>query len=73
MFKDLDETKYIFVEAGTYDDDDFKPPTSWVVMCATGDYIFLRARSRDKAQKLIDELMGIGKYTVRPAQVAKGR
>lgn len=70
MYDNLDQKKYVYVEAEVADAEGFKPPTSWRVMDAMGNYMYFKARDRKKAQELCDQFFGcsangISKYTVR--------
>lgn len=61
----VEKIKYSVV---TYEDtleDNFKEPSSWFVVGATGDRYYFHYRDRDKAQQSCDELMGQGKYVIR--------
>lgn len=73
MYDNLDQKKYVYVEAEVADAEGFKPPTSWRVMDAMGNYMYFKARDRKKAQDLCDEWFGKGKYTVRADKVVQIR
>lgn len=45
--------------------DDFKPPAKFFIVDATGQGVYLHTRDRGKAQVVIDEMYGPGKYRVR--------
>lgn len=61
----IDATKYFCVSSDDYHMDDFTPPSAWCVLMATGDFMYLKARDRKKAQELCDIWFGVGKYIVR--------
>jgi len=67
----VEKIKYSVV---TYQDtleEDFKDPSTWFVVGATGDRYYFHYRTRDSAQKACDELMGIGKYKIRTDKTVK--
>ena len=43
---------------------DFKPPCTYYIRDAMGDYVFVKTRNRKVAQELINSEYGRGKYTV---------
>lgn len=48
----------IVVEPETYMEDDFKDPTAYYFKSASGDRIYVRTRSRAKAQEVADDWTG---------------
>ena len=52
---------YTFSEAT---DLDFKPPTPWYIRDALDNIVFVKTRSRQKAQEIINSVYGTRKYTV---------
>lgn len=69
----IDTTKYVYVESERFDDEDYKPPATWCVRDAMGNYMYFKARGRASAQALCDEYYGKGKYTVRNDRPVQGR
>lgn len=47
------------------DADGFRSPGNYYIVNAFGDLVFISAKKRDVAQKLVDEEYGNGKYTIR--------
>ena len=43
----------------------FVDPTSWFIVNASGDGVYFKTRSKQKAQEAADLEYGIGKYKVR--------
>lgn len=42
----------------------FTPPAPWYVRDALDDVVFIKTRSRQKAQEVVNEVYGVGKYRV---------
>lgn len=69
----VEKIKYSVV---TYEDmleDDFKEPSSWFIVGATGDRYYFHYRDRDKAQNACDELLGKSKYLIRTNKTVKSK
>jgi len=49
----------------TQDDDLEKPPSRYYIVDAFGHLVFVKVRSRGKAQEIIDEVYGKGFYKIR--------
>ena len=47
------------------DDDLEKPPSRYYIVDAFGHLVFVRVRSRSKAQEIVDEVYGKGFYKIR--------
>lgn len=43
---------------------DFVPPTSWYIRDAMDNVVFVKCRSRSKAQSVVDEMYGKGKFRI---------
>jgi len=43
---------------------DFKPPCTFYIKDAMGDFVFVKTRNRKVAQELVNDEYGHGKYTV---------
>lgn len=59
------EVKVDYVSEEERFSDDFKPPASFFIVDALGQGVYIHTRSRAKAQEVVDELYGVGKYRVR--------
>lgn len=53
-----------------FTDIEFQVPCKFFYMDSMQNYIFIRTRSRAKAQAYIDEIHGKGKYTVKAATIS---
>lgn len=51
-------------------EEDDKLPAKFYVVNAMGDFVFIKARERKKAQEIVDIEFGKGHYTVRVVQKA---
>ena len=56
-----DLIKHTLIEAT---DLDFIPPTPWYVRDALDDFVFIKTRDRRKAQEIVNDIYGVGKYRV---------
>lgn len=52
---------YTFSEATELD---FTPPTLWYVRDALDNFVFVKTKSRQKAQEIINSVYGAGKFRV---------
>lgn len=66
-----EKIKYSVVTYNETLDDDFKEPSSWFVIGASGDRYYFHYRHREKAQSACNELLGDGKYTIRTNKTIK--
>lgn len=44
---------------------DFKHPNKYFIEDALGNYVFPKTRTRKKAQEIVNDMYGSGKYTLR--------
>ena len=65
------EVKITIVTPEQAKEEDFKEPSRWYVICATGDRIYFHCRDRANAQKYCDEQFSVGKYTIRTDKMIK--
>lgn len=49
----------------TFTSDDFKAPSKYYYRNAFGDMVFFKAHRRKKANEMLKELEGVGKYQLR--------
>ena len=42
----------------------FTPPTPWYIRDALDDVVFIKSRDRRKAQEIVNDIYGVGKYRV---------
>ena len=49
-----DAERLIYVYKIFFEDEDFKPPSAWMILTSFGDRIYFRARDRATAQRLCD-------------------
>lgn len=52
-------------------EDDYKDPSTWFVVGATGDRYYFHYRTRNDAQRACNELLGEGKYKIRTDKTVK--
>lgn len=67
-------TKKIKYSVVTYQEtleEDFKHPSTWYIVGATGDRYYFHYRNRDDAQRACNELFDEGKYTIRTDRTVK--
>lgn len=48
---------------------EFIPPAKFFIMDSMQNYVFVRTRSRSKAQEAVDQIYGKGKYTVKASSI----
>jgi len=48
-----------------------KPPSTFFIRDAVGQYVFIHTSKREKAQEYVDETYGKGKYSVIAARLQK--
>lgn len=48
-----------------------KPPSTFFIRDAVGQYVFIHTSKREKAQAYVDETYGAGKYSVIAARLQK--
>lgn len=63
--------RYDYAYKVQFEADGFKPLSAWMIVNAFGDRVYFKARDRATAQRLCDELLGEGKYTVIPDKVVR--
>lgn len=66
------DVRVTVVDFDLFSDIDFIPPATFYIRNASGDYVFVHTRSRDKAQAWIDENYGEGRYKVNASKIQKG-
>lgn len=67
----VEKIKYSVVAYQDTLEEEFKEPSTWFVVGATGDRYYFHYRTRDKAQTACNELMGLGKYKIRTDKTVK--
>lgn len=69
MTKENKQIETVTVSNTEFLDDDFRPPSSYYIKTAMGDYLFVKSRSRKEAQAVVDEMYGgngiSSKYKIR--------
>lgn len=53
----------------TFTSLEFKPPTSYYVRNASGEYLFFHTRDRHLAQMEVDSLFGKGHYKINASRI----
>ena len=56
-----------------FSDIGFKHPSTFYVRLATGEYLYIHSRSRDKCQEFIDNEYGVGHYTVKASKLTQSK
>ena len=52
---------------------EFNHPANYYVRLATGEYLYVHSRSRDKCQEFIDNEYGVGHYTVKASKLTQSK
>lgn len=68
----VDKVKVTQVSFDEFTDIDFIPPSSFYCTDALQNYTFIHCQKRDKAQQIVDEIYGKGKYLIKAAKLQKG-
>lgn len=66
------DVRVTVVDFDLFSDIDFVPPATFYIRNASGDYVFVHTRSRDKAQAWVDDNYGKGRYKVNASKIQKG-
>ena len=67
------DVRVTVVDFDLFSDIDFVPPATFYIRNASGDYVFVHTRSRDKAQAWVDENYGKNRYKVNASKIQKGK
>lgn len=54
-----------------FTDIEFKPPSSFFIKNALGEYVYFHTRSRDVAQEECDKIYGKGHYRIGASKLSK--
>tara|TARA_R110000744_G_C19371770_1_gene563129 strand:- start:11044 stop:11328 length:285 start_codon:yes stop_codon:yes gene_type:complete len=65
------EIKTSIVEYNDSTDEDFHPPAKWHIVNSLGQLVFIHVRTRESAQKYVDEEYGKGFFTVKTLSLDK--
>ena len=68
----IEPNKLIYVYEYDWEEDGWKPPSSWMILTALGGRLYFRARVRKKAQEICDTFFTRGKYTVVSDKCTRG-
>lgn len=66
------EMKITIVSPEVFNEEDFREPSKWYVVGATGDRYYFHCAERSKAQEECDLQFGKGKYSIRTNKMSKG-
>ena len=69
----IEPNRLVYVYEYDWEEEGWKPPSSWFVRDSTGGRMYAKARDRKKAQEIIDTFYSKGKYTVISDKVIAGR
>jgi len=68
---DKKDPKVTIVDFNTFTDYLFIPPATFYIQNASGDYVFVHTAQRSVAQEYINELYGVGRYTIVASKLQK--
>jgi hypothetical protein len=67
----VDKIKITQVSYAEYTDYDFVEPATFFVMDAMQNYTFVHTSKREVAQRIADEIYGVGMYVVKASKIQK--
>lgn len=60
----IEPGKLIYIYEYDWEEEDWKPPSSWFCLTALGGRMYFKYQKREKAQAACDNFFGKGRYTV---------
>jgi hypothetical protein len=68
----MSDPKITIIDFETFSQYDYMHVASWYIMDSLQQYVYVHTKSRADAQKVIDDMYGVGKYLVKAAKISKG-